>query len=636
MSLRCIPLRAHASLLWYVALLAVLLIAPSPAAGFFSVFQTSVYRNDTQLPILAGALTSESRVVPRPWAHALACDADNVSTQVKRGNLGQRLMGDSFLPSGYRVLVQRPVECEVLCTATLTTPVIRRLGRLAMGDYHVNLFLDGLPVINTFSKSNTSRHIETGFPLGELHHVKGNKGVPRVEIMNHLRFTVVHSAPDADGNVSIVGFEVTPTSITAGKLDNPCDGLVDRAGVPQMLTNGASIAYTYSVRWVMNANLPFATRWDAYLRMDPKESRVHWFSLLNFFAIVAIQSVALWFILVRTLRRDINQYNSTDDLWEGVEESGWKLIHGDVFRKPRGAALLSVLNGTGCQLCAMSGLTLLLAGVGFVSPSARGLLLTLLIFFFAIFGLVNGFVTAALSKMFRIRSWRLMCIAGSLFPLSIFIATLVLNVIHLGTGATSTLSIGMLLLLLVLWLVVTLPLCLTGALLGFRMPAEYPVKINNIPRTIPRQRWFMWSALSYMVPGAVPFAASLIEISYIFLSVWKGNFYYMFGFLLAVFAMVIVLVAQISVFFTYHLLKQLNYHWWWYAYKIGSSYGVWLFLYSFFYYLFFSTVGGFSATLLYFSYMGMLCLGVSVMMGSVAFLSALFFVRLIYSSVKID
>jgi Endomembrane protein 70 len=38
---------------------------------------------------------------------------------------------------------------------------------------------------------------------------------------------------------------------------------------------------------------------------------------------------------------------------DATEESGWKLVHGDVFRPPRHPELLSALVGTGkhCQLC---------------------------------------------------------------------------------------------------------------------------------------------------------------------------------------------------------------------------------------------------------------------------------------------
>lgn len=44
---------------------------------------------------------------------------------------------------------------------------------------------------------------------------------------------------------------------------------------------------------------------------------------------------------------------------DALEESGWKLVHGDVFRPPRYHMLLSALIGTGVQLF---GLTTLLIG----------------------------------------------------------------------------------------------------------------------------------------------------------------------------------------------------------------------------------------------------------------------------------
>ena len=38
-------------------------------------------------------------------------------------------------------------------------------------------------------------------------------------------------------------------------------------------------------------------------------------------------------ILVRALRKDIAQYNDAN-VEDAKEESGWKLVHGDVFRPP--------------------------------------------------------------------------------------------------------------------------------------------------------------------------------------------------------------------------------------------------------------------------------------------------------------
>ena len=46
------------------------------------------------------------------------------------------------------------------------------------------------------------------------------------------------------------------------------------------------------------------------------------------------------------------------------EESGWKLVHGDVFRPPRSLVILSAVVGTGAQLALLVLLVNLLAIVG--------------------------------------------------------------------------------------------------------------------------------------------------------------------------------------------------------------------------------------------------------------------------------
>ena len=43
------------------------------------------------------------------------------------------------------------------------------------------------------------------------------------------------------------------------------------------------------------------------------------------------------------------------------EESGWKLVHGDVFRPPRNLVLLSAVVGTGAQLALLILLVILFA-----------------------------------------------------------------------------------------------------------------------------------------------------------------------------------------------------------------------------------------------------------------------------------
>lgn len=63
-------------------------------------------------------------------------------------------------------------------------------------------------------------------------------------------------------------------------------------------------------------------------------------------------------IMVRTLRRDIARYNTDDNFEDTLEETGWKLIHGDVFRPPRHPRLFAAIVGSGIQIFFMALITI--------------------------------------------------------------------------------------------------------------------------------------------------------------------------------------------------------------------------------------------------------------------------------------
>lgn len=65
-------------------------------------------------------------------------------------------------------------------------------------------------------------------------------------------------------------------------------------------------------------------------------------------------------IMVRTLRRDIAKYNTDDsvNIEDTLEETGWKLVHGDVFRPPRHPRLFAAVIGSGIQIFFMAMITI--------------------------------------------------------------------------------------------------------------------------------------------------------------------------------------------------------------------------------------------------------------------------------------
>jgi transmembrane 9 superfamily protein 3 len=74
------------------------------------------------------------------------------------------------------------------------------------------------------------------------------------------------------------------------------------------------------------------------------------------------------------------------------EESGWKLVHGDVFRSPRNLVLLSALVGTGAQLAMLILLVILLAIVGMLYVG-RGAIVTTFIVCYALTAFISGYVS---------------------------------------------------------------------------------------------------------------------------------------------------------------------------------------------------------------------------------------------------
>ena len=59
-----------------------------------------------------------------------------------------------------------------------------------------------------------------------------------------------------------------------------------------------------------------------------------------------------------------------------MEETGWKLVHGDVFRPPQYSSILCAFIGSGVQIGLMAMITIVVAMFGMLSPSARGSLVT--------------------------------------------------------------------------------------------------------------------------------------------------------------------------------------------------------------------------------------------------------------------
>lgn len=87
------------------------------------------------------------------------------------------------------------------------------------------------------------------------------------------------------------------------------------------------------------------------------------------------------------------------------EESGWKLLHGDVFRYPPHLPLFCACVGTGCQLLVLSVAVFCLGLVGTFYPHNRGAIYTALILLYAATAVVAGYVSSGYYREMGGRSW---------------------------------------------------------------------------------------------------------------------------------------------------------------------------------------------------------------------------------------
>ncbi|RUS15254.1 Endomembrane protein 70-domain-containing protein, partial [Jimgerdemannia flammicorona] len=299
-----------------------------------------------------------------------------------------------------------------------------------------------------------------------------------------------------------------------------------------------------------NSPISWATRWDNYLNIfDPN---IHWFSLVNSVVIVLFLTGMVAMILLRALHKDISRYNAVEAQEDVQEDFGWKLVHGDVFRPPAHGMLLSVLLGNGAQLFFMTAVTLVFAVLGFLSPSNRGSLATVMIIFYMVFGSIAGYISARVYKMFGGESWKYnIFLTAFLFPGIIFGCLVLLNFFLIGVQSSGAVPFGTMLAIVGLWFLVSVPLSFVGSYFGFKkagaswidcspictflLPSygsqrlDQPVRTNQIPRQIPDQVFYLRSLPSILMGGVLPFGAIFIELYFIMNSIWFHRIYYVFG-----------------------------------------------------------------------------------------------------------
>eukprot|EP00873_Tetraselmis_striata_P026587 jgi/Tetstr1/446851/TSEL_034329.t1 len=522
-------------------------------------------------------------------------------------DLGEVLEGDRMVNTPYEVHFRVDKDAEHLCTVTLQKEDTASFRRAVQQDYYFQMYFDDLPLWGFVGK--VEKILRAGAP----------------EEIRYYLFTHVH-------------FDVTYNEDRVIEINVSTD---PSRTVDITEEEGVTVDFSYSVKW-KQTRVPFERRMDKYSRYSflPQHLEIHWFSIINSCVTVLLLTGFLGTILMRVLKADFVKYSRDEEGADSeVEETGWKYIHGDVFRFPAMPNLFCAIIGCGTQVLVMVLCVFALALVGVFYPYNRGGLLTSLVVLYALTAGIAGYVASSNFKIMGGVNWvRNNLLTGSLFCGPFFICFAFLNTVAIAYRSTAALPFGTICIIILIWAVVTFPLTVLGGIAGKNTKYEWnpPSRTTKYPREVPPLPWYRSTVPQMAMAGFLPFSAIYIELYYIFASVWGHKVYTIYSILFIVFIILIIVTAFITIALTYFQLAVEDHHWWWRSIMCGGSTGFFIYGYCFYYYFARSDMSGFMQTCFFFGYMAMVCYAFFLMLGSIGYRASLLFVRHIYRAIKSD
>lgn len=192
-----------------------------------------------------------------------------------------------------------------------------------------------------------------------------------------------------------------------------------------------------------------------------------------------------------------------------------------------------------------------------------------------------------------------------LFPCVAGLIVSVLNCIAVYYDTISAIPVSVIIKMVAIWAFVALPLAVAGTIFGRHWVGKYepPCRVNSIPRPVPPALWYCSPAFIIPAAGVLPFGSIFIEMYFIFTSFWSYKFYYVYGFMLLVYAILTMVTVCTTIVAVYFVLNAENYHWQWIAFGSAGSTSAYVFLYSIFYFFYKTQMTGLLQVAYYFGYM---------------------------------
>ena len=535
-----------------------------------------------------------------------------------------------LVTSAYSIPFRTDLEYEKLCTRDLSPKELKKFRNAVGKDYYFQMYYDGLPLwgfIGKVEKEKDSVHAQ----YEDLHLVESKLNGPRMEhyyLFTHLHFDVLYN----DDRVIEVSLSTDPTQVV-DITEPPADGSNTKA------------EFSYSVKW-RTTTIQFQDRMLKYQRYQflPQHLEIHWFSIINSLITVLLLTAFLATILLKILKKDFARYNAVlaeeEDEYD-EDESGWKLVHGDVFRFPKHKSIFSAFIGAGTQVYVVVIIIFALAMLDVFYPYNRGAFYTAAIISLCLTSIIGGYVSGSLHRQMEGNRWAgtmVLTIMCTVLPFMLVFCFN--NTVAWIYGSTAAFPFGTIMIIVAIWVFIAFPLTLLGGVIGKNRDssAEFdaPCRTNKYEREIPALPWYRTTIPQMIIAGFLPFSAIYIELYYVFASVWGHKMYTVFSILFIVFLILTLVTAFITIALTYFQLSVEDHRWWWRSVLCGGSTAAFIYSYCFYYFHARSEMDGLLQTSFFFGYMFCVCWVFFLMLGAIGWRSSLWFIRKIYRAIKAE
>mmetsp|Transcript_1979 Transcript_1979/g.3602 ORF Transcript_1979/g.3602 Transcript_1979/m.3602 type:complete len:683 (+) Transcript_1979:252-2300(+) len=603
---------------------------------------------------------------------------EGLFNKLRSNSIGEYLGGHALRHSGHSVqYAPKGPQIESCTTAKeLTQEEADKFIKAAKDQWIYQMYLDDLPIWGM---------------VGEMYSKDGDEKNPPIPHVYTQRTLMVQYNKDRIIEVDLVS---DPSSLVEIK---------------------PGIKLTFQTKFVWEPTTKeFHSRFDKYLDKPFFKHHIHWFSVFNSFMMVLFLTGLVALILVRTLRKDYAKYAlSSGDVEGGAgslggveeydengellvdengkpiereplikgsgggglahEDSGWKQVHGDVFRAPAYLPIFSAILGTGWQLIVLILGVILFAIAGPVHGEIhedRGEMQHAVIYCYCLSSIVAGYMSGSHFKLYSgtksigrnatakgsDSKWQAaMFLTVTMFPTVVVGILSILNAIALMYGTVNYIPFLVIIKIFLLWIFISVPLCIVGTLIGrhanmssggkqanvsagcLTAPSEFPCRVNAIARPIPDDvPWYGKPMNLIPFAGLLSFGSIFIELYYVLTSLWNYKIYHVYGFLLGVYGILSIVVSMATIIVVYFCLNAENYLWHWTALISGASTAAYVFLYGIYYFMMKTAMTGFLQTMFYFGYMSLISLTLGILCGTIGHFSASRFVRTIFQNVKLD